>query len=85
MRLQTLLFGGPYDHELVVIGDQDGEWPHEIRVGSADMAAAHDLDQIEVAVYGRGEIEEAQFGIFLGAYHFVGMRESFPTLVQVWM
>jgi hypothetical protein len=86
MRLQTILFGGPYDHTMVVVNDKGDGWPAEIRVGDAGLAAAHDSDKIRVAAYAREDVSEGEtFGVFLGAYKYVGDRESYPTLVHVWL
>lgn len=85
MRLTTLLQGGPADHEMVVVQDVNGEWPKEIRVCSADLADSHDDDKIAAAIYVMTEEAfEAASGVWLGSYRFVGMKQVYPTLVQVW-
>ena len=86
MRLQTLLQQGPLDGEMIVVDDEEGEWPYEIRVGSADDASSHDEDKIEVWIYLMHEEPEEAIGrVWLGSYSYSGMKHVYPTLVHVWI
>jgi hypothetical protein len=86
MKAQLLLVEGPYDMNLISYASHHGEFPLELRVGSADEAAAMDEKEFHAAAYRRRSIEDMSASLMkFGAYDFVGMKPTRHSLVDVWV
>ena len=84
MKAQIILRGGPWDMHLISYASHDGEFPTEIRVGSADEASG--VDEYQAGVYRRADIEDMPVSLMkFGAYEFVGMRKTTHALTDVWI
>jgi hypothetical protein len=86
MRAQIMLMGGPWDMHLISYSSHGGEFPMELRVGSADEASAVVASDFHAAVYRRGDVENMPLsGMKYGVYTFTDMRQTKTSLVDVWV
>jgi hypothetical protein len=85
MRAQIMLMGGPWDMHLISYS-AIGEFPAELRVGSADEAQAVDEETFHAGVYRLVDMEDMPLSLMrYGSYQFVGMRDSTYALIDVWV
>jgi hypothetical protein len=85
MKAQVMLRGGPWDMHLLSY-DFIGDFPTEIRVGSADKATAIDEDSFHAGVYRYVDSEDMPVSLMkFAAYQFMGMRKTTHALVNVWV
>lgn len=81
MIAHVMLLGGDHNEEIVSVGTTDGEWPQEIRVAYGHEEAID--GKILSSVYIQESVDKWAGGMYLGAYRFVGMKPTAPTLIQM--